>query len=192
MSDQVNKKRSDVWNHFTLETQGKAKCRYCSNILSYVGGATGNLGRQYKSQHKTVTLQRIRYLPVPRPHMVPNNVPQVFTEERQEMSITEGSSSTTEIISTRTTRATSTTIQGSISSYVRSPIPLSLSKKYDEQLIRTIVKGFHPFRMVEDVEFKKLITMLCPAYTMPTRKTVSNSLIPRLYSKTKIQQMPYV
>lgn len=44
-----------------------------------------------------------------------------------------------------------------------------------------IVKEYHPFSIVEDKEFKKLINMLSPNYIIPSRKTVSNSLLPQMY-----------
>lgn len=47
-----------------------------------------------------------------------------------------------------------------------------------------IVIEYHPFSIVEDIEFRKLIHLLNPNYIVPTRKTISNSLIPALYYKT--------
>lgn len=44
-----------------------------------------------------------------------------------------------------------------------------------------IVKEYHPFSIVEDKEFRKLINMLSPTYIIPSRKTVSNSLLPQMY-----------
>ncbi|KAF2900303.1 hypothetical protein ILUMI_05889 [Ignelater luminosus] len=79
----------------------------------------------------------------------------------------------------------SATNQQTILNFVRKPISLSRSKQLDEQLIRVIVKEYQPFRVVEDPEFKKFIYMLCLNYKMPNRKTISNSLIPRLYNSTK-------
>ncbi|KAF0715473.1 zinc finger BED domain-containing protein 1-like [Aphis craccivora] len=42
-----------------------------------------------------------------------------------------------------------------------------------------IVKKYYPFSNVKDPEFKKFVQMLNPGYTLPSRNTVSNSLIPR-------------
>lgn len=46
-----------------------------------------------------------------------------------------------------------------------------------------IVKEYYPFSIVEDKEFKKLINMLNPGYSLPSRKTLSVSLLPVLYNK---------
>ena len=61
------------------------------------------------------------------------------------------------------------------------PLALSKSKAIDQQLIKMIVKEYHPFSIVEDSEFRKLINMLSPTYIIPSRKTVSNSLLPQMY-----------
>lgn len=62
MSSSINpltyKKRSCVWNHFTLTTDNMAKCNYCSEKKSFTGGSTGNLLRHIKTKHVTVPLQR--------------------------------------------------------------------------------------------------------------------------------------
>ncbi|XP_055850488.1 E3 SUMO-protein ligase ZBED1-like [Episyrphus balteatus] len=81
--------------------------------------------------------------------------------------------------------------QQEITSFMRRPISVSLTKQLDEQLTKTIVKQYYPFSMVEDTEFKEFVRMLCPTYQMPSRKTVSNSLIPRMFSETKakVQEM---
>lgn len=48
-----------------------------------------------------------------------------------------------------------------------------------------IVKEYQPFSIVDDPEFRKFVCMLCPGYKLPSRKTVSNSLIPQIYNKTR-------
>lgn len=54
----------------------------------------------------------------------------------------------------------------------------------DQQLLKMIVKEYHPFSVVEDVEFRNLIKMLCPNYLIPSRKTVTQSLMPQLFNMT--------
>jgi hypothetical protein len=41
---------------------------------------------------------------------------------------------------------------------------MSKSKMIDQQLVKMIVKEYHPFSMVEDEEFRNLIKILCPTY----------------------------
>lgn len=63
------------------------------------------------------------------------------------------------------------------------PIPIHKSKQLDHQLIKMIVKEYHPFSIVEDQEFRSFISMLCPGYKLPTRKTISTSLLPQIYNQ---------
>lgn len=48
-----------------------------------------------------------------------------------------------------------------------------------------IVEEYQPFRIVEAVEFKKFVAMLCSGYTLPSRKTISLSLIPKYYNEVR-------
>lgn len=43
---------------------------------------------------------------------------------------------------------------------------------------------YYPFDIVEDEEFKNLLKMLNGGYTLPSRKTISNTMIPNLYHQT--------
>lgn len=74
--------------------------------------------------------------------------------------------------------------QSSIANFIHKPIPMSKSKMIDQQLIKMIVKEYHPFSVVEDEEFRKLIKMLCPTYIIPSRKTVTQSLLPQMFDMT--------
>lgn len=75
-----------------------------------------------------------------------------------------------------------TDLQGFISA--NKPVSTLKQRNLDNQLIKMIVKEYHPFSLVEDSEFRTFIKMLCPGYSIPSRKTVSNSLIPQLYLST--------
>ncbi|CAG4999775.1 unnamed protein product [Parnassius apollo] len=137
-----------------------------------------------KSQHKGVSLERVTYTP---------DKCTTVTELTQGTEISAPIEQTESVKRIREpnpqqlnqTKTAPALTQGTMSTYVRRSISVSLSKQIDEQLLRVIVKAYYPFSIVEDKEFKKLIFLLCPAYSMPTRKTVSNSLIPRLYNETK-------
>jgi len=74
--------------------------------------------------------------------------------------------------------------QTSINSFIQKPITISKPKKIDSQISKLIIKHYHPFSLIEEKEFKKLIHLLAPGYTFPSRKTIANSLIPQLYEST--------
>jgi len=44
-----------------------------------------------------------------------------------------------------------------------------------------ITLDFQPFSIVEDIGFQKFVHSLNPSYKLPTRQTVSKTLIPALY-----------
>ncbi|CAG4959145.1 unnamed protein product [Parnassius apollo] len=73
----------------------------------------------------------------------------------------------------------------SMTDYVvrKKPLPINRMQQLDEQLVRMIAKGYHTLRLVEEVEFRKFIEMLNHGYTLPTRKTLSESLLPKVYNK---------
>lgn len=71
--ENVNRKRSAVWNHFVENGPKKAKCS-CSSELSVSGGNVGNLNRHLKTKHPTVKLVEERQQPTgsadPEPHIL--------------------------------------------------------------------------------------------------------------------------
>lgn len=48
-----------------------------------------------------------------------------------------------------------------------------------------IVNDFHPFSVVENRGFWKLVEFLNPQYTLPSKKTIERKLIPELFESTK-------
>lgn len=64
----------------------------------------------------------------------------------------------------------------------KKTLPRNRIQQLDEQLVRMIAKGY-ALRMVDEVEFRKFVEMLNPGYTLPTRKPLSESLLPKLYNK---------
>jgi len=75
--------------------------------------------------------------------------------------------------------------QTRIESYTSNPLSITKSQKLDEQIGIMIAKEFQPFSLIENKEFKRFVHMLNPGYSLPSRKTISKSIIPQLYEKTK-------
>lgn len=175
MSD-LKAKRSIIWYHFTIKSNTIAKCSYCRNELSYSGGSTSNLLRHLKTKHSTV--------PLTRSLRIPNN-PEDNVDDPLKMP-----ASTSSAVSTASTQVVSETMcplpsnsstQSNITQFMTRPISISKSKAIDLQITKFIVKHFHPFSLVEETEFRNLIKMLAPTYTIPSRKTISNSLLTQMY-----------
>ncbi|CAH0402536.1 unnamed protein product [Chilo suppressalis] len=59
-----------------------------------------------------------------------------------------------------------------------------LKRKIDNDVLDLFIDSYHPFTLVEERAFKKLMRWI-PGYQLPTRKTISNVMIPALYNKTE-------
>lgn len=64
----------------------------------------------------------------------------------------------------------------------KSLVSIPLAKSLNTQLVKWITKGYHPFSVVDDVEFRKFTQMLNPGYLLPSRKTISNGLLRQIYN----------
>lgn len=62
-------------------------------------------------------------------------------------------------------------------------MPVSAKKKLDNNLLQLFIKDFQPFSIVEDSGFREFTKALNPSYELPSRKTISQTLIPALYER---------
>lgn len=192
------KESSELWYHFNKKEANRAECSYCKSILSLAGGSTGNLRRHLKNKHPTIPIERCttssasrsrsRTPPLPssavsaaKPIAVQPTTSRPSTDSSDVSSISQSTflsephsavSSFLPIIS-----------QTSLTSFVDVIKPLSIakSKLIDMQLLKMICKEYHPFSIVEDKEFIKFVSLLCPGYSLPSRKTLSQSLLPQAF-----------
>lgn len=63
----------------------------------------------------------------------------------------------------------------------------NLKRQIDSDLADLFIDSYHPFSLVEERSFKKFARHI-PGYELPSRKTVSNVLIPTLYDITVEEQ----
>ncbi|XP_025423650.1 zinc finger BED domain-containing protein 1-like [Sipha flava] len=178
----MDRKKSDVWNHYSVINSGMAKCSYCSNSMSYKGGSTTNLSKHLKRKHI------IQYESRKHPRineMIEQNVDEPSKQNTPETNNDQNQPSTS--INAINVINKSRPIQKSVDFYFINNKPLSVSKQktIDEQLGVMISKEFQFFSLVENVEFKKFIYLLNLRYQLPSRKTVSKSILPQLYEKTR-------
>ncbi|GAA6091522.1 zinc finger BED domain-containing protein 1-like [Tachysurus ichikawai] len=62
--------------------------------------------------------------------------------------------------------------------------------KLDEAVVKMISRDFQPFFfIVEDKGFKEYSNLLDPSYRLPSRKTLSKTVMPRLYDKLRADIM---
>lgn len=185
----MSRKTSDIWYHFTTATNESAKCKYCSVSYSYKGGSTANLSRHLKRKHiiqydvrKKMCTEKTDNLDLEENIDDPNTV---FVQ--QHSSETQNQPSTSSLLTSKITHTSIKTSQSQtvMDSFIPRPLSMNKSQKIDEQLGIMIAKEFQPFSIVENVEFRKFVNMLNPNYAIPSRKTVSKSIIPQLLEKTK-------
>jgi hypothetical protein len=176
------RKKSDLWYHLSSSEPGKGKCRYCSFLISCTGGSTGNLTRPLRRKHPTVPLHRTPTLA----EMSDSRSPQDEGPQQDPTAKEVAAAVVHEDISSASTSRSMQARQSHMSSYVNiiKPVSIEKNKQLDNQLICLIAREYHPFSVVEDAEFRKFFHMLCPGYQIPSRKTLTNSLIRILYQTT--------
>lgn len=176
-------RKSDVCHHFTTASNETAKFNYCSISYSFKGGSTANLNRHLKRKH-IVQYEVRKKMCTEKIDDLEDNTddPSATSENTTETQNQPSSSLTSKITHTSPKTSQSQTL---IDSFIPRPLSLNKSQKIDEQLGTMIAKEFQPFSLVENIEFRKFVKMLNPNYSIPSRKTVSKSIIPQLLEKTR-------
>lgn len=173
------RKCSQLWNHFEQTEPKKAKCNYCSRQLAISTTSIGGLRKHMKACHPTIDIELNR-----QEHVLEESTQQPQLEQPLE-SLTTAVDSIAVPGPSRLEVPIRKQVSQTMLNYVvtKKPLPPNRTKELDEQLVKFIAKGYHAFRIVEEPEFRKLIAILNPGYTLPTRKTVSQTLIPKAYAK---------
>ena len=144
---------------------------YCSNAHKYKGSSTANLSTHLKRKH--IIQYEVRKKQCTNRENVdePNEVPQISKLRETQLQVLPSS-----IVSLQKT-------QTRIESYTSKPLSITKSQKLDKQIGIMVAKEFQPFSLVENKEFKRYVHMLNPGYSLPSRKTISKSIIPQLYKR---------
>lgn len=176
----MNRKRSEVWLHFSVVSSEKAKCDICKNVFSYKGGATSNLQKHLKSKHISV-LCPADTLPSPsiksrtsvviEPVAGSSSAPDYIPDNQEENKDSE------EIISHQVAQIPPKPKQTKISSFSVRPASISRTKHLNEKVLDMIIRDLQPFSVVEDAGFKDLVAALDPSYQVPSRTTFSRNLL---------------
>ncbi|XP_073525533.1 E3 SUMO-protein ligase ZBED1-like [Phyllobates terribilis] len=162
MSDSC--KRSRIWSHFDHIDNTKTECKICKIKLSYRAGSTTNLHRHIRDVNPTVQI-----------------------EEHESTTATTGTaaavSATTSEASARPRPATT---QRSILRFMPDKVMTPARKSaVDRELAKMVAKDFQPMTIVEDKGFKNFAHALNLTYVLPSRKTLSQTLIPKLYESER-------
>uniref|UniRef100_A0A3Q3FFT6 BED-type domain-containing protein n=1 Tax=Labrus bergylta TaxID=56723 RepID=A0A3Q3FFT6_9LABR len=174
------KRRSVIWTLFEFIPPAAASCTICKAKLSTKGGSTANLHRHLKSKHPTVQLEQVRQEPQPAPTV----------EDSSSTSTAPASTRTAVSTQGATDRPRARRAQATLTHFVSRPIDPMRQRAMDEVLAKMIALDLQPFSIVEDKGFRQYTKELNPNYVLPSRKTLSNSIIPELYRRTheKVQE----
>ncbi|XP_049782800.1 uncharacterized protein LOC126184454, partial [Schistocerca cancellata] len=69
--------------------------------------------------------------------------------------------------------------------YFPKPLSKKRNQEIDFTLLQTVVKDYLPFNIVESKHFQSFVGKLKGAYRMPSRKTISNTLLQQQYAMMK-------
>ncbi|XP_017494507.1 PREDICTED: zinc finger BED domain-containing protein 4-like, partial [Rhagoletis zephyria] len=160
-------KRSFVLNNFKNWGAKKPTCKHCSSQISYNGGSVGNLKRHMKLKHPFIPWQGSI-------HDNEDNEDDTPVEQPNQTQ----PSAQSEHLSQRESQ------QPVITNYISKQPTTKKADKINHQLVKMIAKGHHALRLVEEPEMVKFVSMVsqCGGYKLPAKKTLSQSLIPKVYN----------
>lgn len=183
-------KNSNIWNFFTekVKSDQVAICQICKQELSFKS-TSANLKKHMQRKHPTIHIEPnksiIKDIETPGPA---ESEPTAASQESQDQC----QPSTSNLESNfQAPKLKPPSTQTSISSFVRKrKIGLLAKKEIDQNLMLLFTHDYQPFSVVEDFGFKKFVESLNPAYNLPSRNTISSTLLPlqyeQVYNKTKI------
>ena len=180
------RKNSSLWTQFTEEIDSKkAKCKYCSTLISIAGGSNGNLIRHMKTKHALIplTIERQPLL----------DASDLSSQQSNEITAVNVISTSSSVVSTSSSVSALPQLQQSITQYIRKPPPIRKVQEIDRQVVKMVAKGHHALRIVEELEMRKLIEMVshCPGYQLPSRKTSLN-LMSNVYNEVLILSLIHI
>nr|XP_022910860.1 zinc finger BED domain-containing protein 1-like [Onthophagus taurus] len=140
--------------------QGNAECKLCKALLSYKS-TSNNLRKHLMRKHPTISLT------------------EETTSLTKSLVNVEDISDQTQHVRPGPSR--SHVGQATLSTYVRKKNPSGSKKRMDEALLLLFIQDLQPFTIVEDVGFKKFISAINPDYQLPSKKYITQTVLPGAY-----------
>ncbi|XP_072400230.1 zinc finger BED domain-containing protein 4-like [Diabrotica undecimpunctata] len=178
------KKTAHIWKFFTPQDQANAMCNICKQVLSYKTSTT-NLKRHFERKHPLVKLSpdlTLRTSVLSRPVQIATTT--------QVNPIQPGNSEPSTSLCTSISSSAGHSQESNVRSKIQTSIPYTTKlinihskKKFDNALMRLFTIDLQPFSLVEDTGFRHFVNTLNPAYQLPSRKYVTNTLLPALYEE---------
>lgn len=162
------RKTSEVWNFFTEKSKSDkiAVCNICKLECSYKS-TSNNLKKHIERRHIGVKLNTIQRIETET--LLPQPEPQPSTSSFVEPDFNQ----------LRTVNPALK--QSNVATFVKRKISVSERKKIDDKLMLLFTLDYQPFSIVEDVGFRSFVNMLNPSYQLPSRKTITNTMLTAAY-----------
>ncbi|KOB74120.1 Uncharacterized protein OBRU01_02555 [Operophtera brumata] len=174
---------SEIWSQFTVESEHNkiAVCNLCKQKCSFKT-TVSNLKKHIHNKHVGVTPASSQLRQVQENL---NTVCVAQTSTVQNVSSVDVVPLVGTIIENRPNASEARQmVQTQISMQVKK-MTASQRVTIDEKLLMLFIKDFQPFSVVEDKGFREYTTALNPAYQLPTRQHISNTLMPAMYERVQ-------
>ena len=197
----MSPKVSFLWNFFDPKPDFKARCKLCKQVLAYKS-TTNNLKKHMMRRHPTVNLKEERVDTVKSGDSLDQPSTSATTSKEDLLTSTALTSSATtfkedEITdptlsptsSTRAPEKKKTTLrakQVTMGSFLRKKMGSAACEKIDDALMLLFTKDMQPFSILEDVGFRQYTAALNPSYKLPSRKTVTKSMLPIKFAEAHL------
>lgn len=205
------KNSSELWNYFKkCKEDGKARCNTCNDILSFkstIANLKNHLKRKHISLYTTLTTGVVKFEPTInyqpteswawkdaqfRPSISKTPNPDL---EMSTSSDTDTSTSTGAVGSEEYKQGATLHVQGKECSQQTDALIPKIFKEQkkiiDRDVLKLCIDSFHPFSIVEERSFQKLMRWI-PGYKLPSRKNLSNNMLTLLYNETKEKIKPEI
>ncbi|XP_022826399.1 zinc finger BED domain-containing protein 1-like [Spodoptera litura] len=171
----LRKNASALWAYYDKDdVNKKAQCHLCHDSLSYKS-TTANLRNHLKRKHiGTYT------------SLTEEENPEIQSRRNEDVTsyFSQPSTSRTAAQSDQIIVPPPTKKSQKMDAYINKKISTEQKKKIDQDLLDLCIDSFHPFSIVEERSFIKFCRWI-PGYKLPTRKTLSNSLLDETYHRVE-------
>lgn len=156
--NQLQPSSSVIWLHFKKNKEEEtAKCNYCSQLLKTPTGTTSTLARHLKSAHPKQCL--------------------MFEKQKNEVGN----------IKLATAQKKNPSNQLQLHSFMQKKAKLSAdhpkTKLLNKKIATLVCGNFLPYSFVDSMAFRDLMNEVIPEYQVPSRTTLTRSIIPEMVQK---------
>lgn len=178
-------KRSPIWLYFSIRDEEKktAQCDVCKTKIGYKYSVS-NLKKHFFKQHPNIKIVQDKCSV--ESETVLNSGDETNNEQGASESTSSDGNFATEVIEPMAGPSKQQILkrkQETLTSYIPRKISTTAKHKIDNELLGLFIFDYQPFSVVEDRGFRNFVNHLNPSYSLPTRQTISNTLIPLEYEK---------